>query len=75
MSELTPCNYCDLKRYKAEAKKQHKVITVREDLTSLLSGFDVYRHPKKVKIVALPPEERKQYHIAWFMALTDHCVC
>ena len=75
MSDLTTCNHCDLIRYKAEAKKQRKVITLLEDTTSLLSGLDVYRHPKKVKIEELPKAKREQYHIVWFMSLTDHCVC
>jgi hypothetical protein len=70
MSELTPCNYCTLKSIKRRAEEGGMTVT-------LLNG-DVYVHPATVAIKELSSGEdgeREQYWRAWFMKLTDHCVC
>jgi len=70
MSELTPCNYCTLRRIKRRAEGNDMIVT-------LLNG-DVYVHPSSVVIKELSggeDGEREQYWRTWFMGLTDHCVC
>jgi hypothetical protein len=66
MSELTPCNYCSLERIKARAKKEGRVIVT-------VIGQNVYVHPPEIKRKDLGPDG--PYWVAWFMSLTDHCVC
>ncbi len=68
MSELTPCNYCNLRSIKRRAEANNQQVT-------LLNGQDVYVHPKAVDIKSLPHDQREQYWRAWLMAITDHCVC
>jgi len=67
MSELTSCNYCNLKRIKARAKNEHKKVKVvpvsyggKLKTFSYMGGVDVLIDNKKV---------------AWFMELPDHCCC
>lgn len=65
MSELTRCNYCTLKDIKRKAKKEGKKVIVKrgkhnfED-SFMGPGIDVFIDDKKT---------------AWFMELTNHCVC
>lgn len=74
MSELTPCNYCTLASIRQRAKARDMVVTLLPER----GGFDVFMHPPEIHpsmtfgvAVDAPPE----YWRAWFMALTDHCVC
>ena len=67
MSELTRCNYCTLKIIKARAKKERKPVKVVSakyegelEQFSSMGGLDVLVDGEKV---------------AWFMAVSDHCVC
>lgn len=68
MSELTPCNYCTLKRIRARAKKEGKVITlVKEKDTKTFPGWiKVHVHLKGKGIGK---------SCASFAAISDHCVC
>ncbi len=59
MSELTPCNYCDLKSIKARAKRDGKKVKTGPSKT--LPGWTVVKVGGEA--------------VAWFMKLTDHCVC
>ncbi len=67
MSELTSCNYCNLKALKRNTKENE--ILVR------LNGNEFYRHPKIVDFKKLSDKEKQKYWIAWMMEITDHCVC
>jgi hypothetical protein len=63
MSELTKCNYCNLKEMKSQAKKRGtKVFVILETEGEWKGWLTVYYKDKQV-------------HSARFMALTDHCVC
>ena len=66
MSEETPCNYCSLKQMRASAEAQGKEV--------ILFGGDAYVVPKGQP---LPDdmEGREKAWAAWFMELTNHCVC
>lgn len=73
MSELTPCNYCTLRRLRSSAESQGKVVTLRRGSTvptdeSFPHSISVYVHR--------PDEEPAEGHFsAWFAELTDHCCC
>ena len=77
MSELTQCNYCSMKDIKREAKgKGHRVVT-REG-TGQLGGINVYILPPGVemaKVIKDDDEFSKKYFVAWFMKLSESCVC
>ena len=75
MSELTPCNYCTLKRLKLSAKETGNRVVVKQSKKKVIvgmPGFDVYVLPNRSN---LTESNKKQYWICWFGDLTDHCVC
>lgn len=75
---MADCNYCNLRRYKADARRAHMKITVLADATWGMGGVNVYEHPKDVSIHKLSGGEdgdRAQYRISWMMELPDHCAC
>lgn len=69
MSELTQCNYCSLQEIQRRAKREGKFVTRRADTKYALGGFNVYVYPRGV------PIDHDKHFVAWFMELTDHCVC
>lgn len=70
MSELTPCNYCNLEVYRRVAEKQGKEVTlVREPDEVFRGAVIVLIHPPGAS------PNRDLHFAAWFGALTDHCVC
>lgn len=68
MSELTPCNFCNLRSIRRYALKRGKEVTMLPS-TSELGGIDVYVHPPDTEI------NTEKHFNAWFMALTDYCCC
>lgn len=65
-----PCNYCNYKRYKADAKHDNMALTYLHNR--------VWIHPRDIKIPtnAHPDNPKyKPYFRAWFMELTDRCAC
>lgn len=66
VSELTPCNFCSLKRMKERAELSGKEVILR--------GLDAYIVPKGQPLPTDPAELEKAW-AAWFMELTNHCVC
>lgn len=83
MSELTKCNFCSLRELKRRARKEGTRIVIRAN-PGKLKGVDVYLVPKGVKVPQkiMATTEGKhgdmfhvKYFAAWFMALTDYCVC
>ena len=66
MSELTSCNYCNLKKIKVNAKREHKKVKIKRspqvgtERYENMGGVDVFVNGKNV---------------AWFMELPDHCCC
>ena len=74
MSELTSCNYCNLRGIKSRTLKGEK-ITILSDATWGMGGVNVYRHPRSVKIQKLSYKARQKYFVSWFMQLTTHCCC
>ena len=72
MSELTPCNYCSLRRIREHAKEDNLKVTLIP--SSFMEGTDVYVHPKDVKIKALD-NTREQFFEAWLMEIPNKCCC
>ena len=81
MSELTPCNYCNLLRLKRSLKTDESVVLKP---SSFMGGTEVFVVPKGV---ALPPYRApsnsepngdpvyQQYHRSWMMSIPKHCCC
>ena len=64
MSDLTQCNYCSLKQIKRNAKEGGKKVEVAPATIEFEASVGKGVHVKvDGKIVA------------WFMELTNHCVC
>jgi len=77
MSELTPCNYCSLQGIKARAKMNGCKVYLRNS-TGSLGGIDVFVVPLGKKLDTRVDERGESIGgqwKAWFMELTDHCVC
>ncbi len=66
MSELTSCNYCNLKRIKARARKEHKKVEIK---FASYEGIEEYKAMGGVDVFLDGKE------VAWFMELPDHCCC
>ena len=73
MSELTTCNYCNLRRIKDRAKKEKKKVT-KIPTSQELGGFEIFVHPKEIDIKKLSKKERTKYFSSWMWEITDHCV-
>ena len=71
MSELTPCNCCSLEDIKVMAKKDNLKVTT----LPYADGIECYAHPEKVDMEELTHIQLQNYFKAWFMELTDHCIC
>ena len=74
MSDLTICNFCRLHNIRRQTKNTDKKVSTRsgDPYKSLPNGIDVFVHPKELK-----GKERfqEQFKVAWFMQLTNKCVC
>jgi len=75
MSELTPCNYCTLRRIRERAKVSGVRVTVLRDAKWGLGGVNVYVHPVKVNVRKLREYDRGKYRAAWFMEVGQSCEC
>lgn len=78
MSELTSCNYCNLKRIKRAAKAKDYKVTILYDAKWGMGGANVYTHPKYVNIAGLEggeDGERKNYRSSWMMSIPKECCC
>jgi len=63
VSELTPCNYCELQRIKRRAEQDGATVTVTREMEGDFKGwYTVRRSDKPVPVARM-------------MALSDHCVC
>jgi hypothetical protein len=67
MSELTTCNFCNLKRIRREAKREGKVVRLRKDKT--YDGTNVYVLDKGESII------HDKHFAAWMMKITEKCCC
>lgn len=67
----SPCNYCELRRFKRESRKAgHRLTVIKEE------GWPtVYVHPSEVDIAKLTHKQKKPYFRMSFMELPDHCCC
>lgn len=75
MSELTKCNFCDLQRIKASAKKNRLKVTMLESTLCSMGGIDVFVHPKNIEIIRLSQKAREEFFKAWMWKITDYCCC
>ena len=85
MSELTPCNYCNLQRFRARAKTKGARVLLRS--SAFMNGLNVFEVPKGEKLAPqsemVEPNDQypngndayDKYHIAWFMGLSEGCCC
>jgi hypothetical protein len=69
MSELTPCNHCTLKWIKQTHQQENVYLSTARD-----GSTDVLVTPIHVSYREATAN-RDRYFVAWFMELTDHCVC
>lgn len=80
MSSLTKCNYCSLKAIKSVAKQKGRVVRkVYEGANFGMGGLNIISYLKGTKLPKLGTDERhqfnKDYHVAWFMEITNCCCC
>jgi len=78
MSELTTCNYCNLKNIKREAKAVGKKVTILDDAEWGLCGRNIYVHPPEINIRLMKGGEdgpRSKYRIAWMKEISKICCC
>jgi hypothetical protein len=82
MSELTSCNFCNLNRIKAKAKKEGKKVILKR--SNFMGGTDVFTVPEGTTLPAykepsdtLPNgcEAYQKYHKSWMMEIPRHCCC
>jgi len=65
MSELTPCNYCNLRWIRCDLKPGETLeLRPAKDMEEFGGTDAIIKSPNE-------PERRA----AWFMQLTEHCVC
>jgi hypothetical protein len=72
MSELTPCNFCNLRRLRAYAAKNGKVVTLQYGRVTA-GGFE-----GGVDALVHAPDETpdvEKHFLEWYMELTDYCCC
>lgn len=74
MSELTPCNYCTLRRIKARAEKKGNRVILAPAKDASRGGTDVLVHPKHIPAKDARAK-RKKYFVAWMMEIPDSCCC
>jgi len=74
MSELTRCNYCNVKRLKIDAKKCGMKVT-KKLAKYALGGYDFFVHPKEIMIDPQNPVDRNQYFRMWCMEISSSCEC
>ena len=70
MSELTNCNYCSWRRIQMQAKQGgYSVALIDNTAYRLPAGVPTTQFQKWSK------QDKEPYFLAWFMELTNHCVC
>lgn len=77
MSELTKCCYCYMQWIKKTAVNVNKSVITRA-CAGQLGGINVYVVPSGTvipKVIIADDVFSKKYFVAWFMKLTDYCVC
>ena len=72
MSELTTCNFCNLRRMKARAKAEGKTVTL---LPSSWGGFDVMVHAPHEQVFQHTPDDGNPQWRAWMQEIGDRCEC
>lgn len=73
MHSKARCNFCTLKNIRIRAKRaRSKVVLVSEQ-----SGVSVYVVPKneKLNLKARRKDQPAKQFKAWFMDISDHCMC
>lgn len=72
MSEMTTCNYCNLQRYKHEAKSKGRKIIQRGHY----GGIELYSIPKGLKYGKMTKEDLEPYKLGvWMMEISRGCCC
>lgn len=67
MSILTMCNHCSLKHIRERARREGKIVTLR-------NGY-VHVHKASEPIDTRKWDDGNKQIVAWFMELTNYCVC
>lgn len=71
------CNCCNMRWIRKTAANVNKCVVTRP-ATGKLGGTTVYVLPSGVaipEVIVCDDVFSKKYFVAWFMKLTDHCVC
>jgi hypothetical protein len=71
MSTLTTCNFCSLRSIRARADKDGKIVDVRP----ADGGLAVFVRRPEVTPDYRSPDDGNTQWVAWFMSLSDGCVC
>ncbi len=72
------CPYCTLKSIKGWARRRGLKITILNDASWGMQGYNVYAHPPDVDVQALPGGDegpREEYHQIWFYIIQKSCTC
>ncbi len=79
MSDLTRCNYCNFRDYKAQAKREGKKVIRKRSSFGTFDGYDVMIVPKDVKIPKTVDsgwkEFRDKYFVSWMWVIGKRCEC
>ncbi len=77
------CNFCNLKRYKTDAKKKGNRIVLRS--SNFMGGMDVFEVPKgeKLAIKYIQPCDKypngdknyQKFHKSWMREIGNRCEC
>ncbi len=81
MSELTQCNYCNLRQMRAQAKRDGEVLVIKRGAPMVATwsrSTVVYRLPPGMLRGAfhrLPPDEQHDYFAAEYGSVGYRCEC
>lgn len=77
MSELTPCNFCSLRRIRKHWKGKAKIVLRDATDFKSLGGTNVFAVPPGEKLDESTDKNGnhgKQF-VAWMMDISNECVC
>jgi hypothetical protein len=72
MSRATRCNFCVLKSLQKIAEAHGNVVTLIKADDGMTEAFV---HKKDLDITKLPKKSRERHFAAFFVELSDECVC
>jgi len=73
MSELTTCNYCNLRDIMTRARRNKERVVQMS--SSFMGGTDVYVVPRSTDLKAFKKKPDGKFKVAWLMQVTRYCCC